>query len=154
MYTTCKLPCILPVNPDKTLQVTALAGALGRPIYVISLSSKGMSDESLRALLNSAAPRCMLLLEVGSRSVVLPAAAAGSRLPCCRLPGCLLCPVPHCLLLLEVGGRPVAPPASAVADMSLSLWGRLPVEAPGLCAHPHGRAAGSRHLTSGQSEPH
>lgn len=46
--------------------MTALAGALGRPICVISLSSKGMSDESLRGLLNSAAARCVLLLEVGS----------------------------------------------------------------------------------------
>jgi hypothetical protein len=68
---TCKMPNLWILNPDhKPWQVTALAGALGRPICVISLSSKGMSDESLRGLLNSAAARCMLLLEVGSRQPV------------------------------------------------------------------------------------
>lgn len=48
------------------VQVTALAGALRRPIYVINLSSPSLGDESLRALLNSAAPRSMLLLEVNT----------------------------------------------------------------------------------------
>ena len=65
--------------------MTALAGALGRPICVISLSSKGMSDESLRGLLNSAAARCMLLLEVGSSiACVLPAVGWGDMACCSR----------------------------------------------------------------------
>jgi hypothetical protein len=35
----------------------ALAGELGLPIYVVTLSSPSMHDEALRQLLNSAAPR-------------------------------------------------------------------------------------------------
>ena len=54
-------PKVPGLNPR---QVTALAGALRRPVYVVSLSSPAMGDEVLRGLLNSAAPRCVLLLEV------------------------------------------------------------------------------------------
>lgn len=44
--------------------MTALAGSLRRPIYVINLSSPSMGDEALRALLNSASAHSILLLEV------------------------------------------------------------------------------------------
>ena len=47
----------------KTSVVTALAGELGLDIYVVTLSSPSMTDETLRSLLNSAAERCILLLE-------------------------------------------------------------------------------------------
>eukprot|EP00201_Polytomella_parva_P012687 CAMPEP_0175059870 /NCGR_PEP_ID=MMETSP0052_2-20121109/12675_1 /TAXON_ID=51329 ORGANISM="Polytomella parva, Strain SAG 63-3" /NCGR_SAMPLE_ID=MMETSP0052_2 /ASSEMBLY_ACC=CAM_ASM_000194 /LENGTH=286 /DNA_ID=CAMNT_0016325473 /DNA_START=257 /DNA_END=1114 /DNA_ORIENTATION=+ len=47
----------------KTSLVTALAGDLQLDVYVISLSSPTMSDETLRNLLNTAATRCILLLE-------------------------------------------------------------------------------------------
>ena len=81
--------------------MTALAGALGRPICVISLSSKGMSDESLRGLLNSAEPRCVLLLEVGSRKFAR--AACNSSHVHAGLPrGLLHSAAPRCVLLLEV----------------------------------------------------
>jgi hypothetical protein len=35
----------------------ALAGALGLDIYVVTLSSPAMSDETLRSLLNAAEPK-------------------------------------------------------------------------------------------------
>ena len=41
----------------KTSLAMALAGELGLPIYVVTLSSPSMHDEALRQLLNSAAPR-------------------------------------------------------------------------------------------------
>ncbi|KAI0271129.1 P-loop containing nucleoside triphosphate hydrolase protein [Russula aff. rugulosa BPL654] len=47
----------------KTSLIHSLAGELGLDIYVVSLSSKGMSDNTLSTLMGSVPPRCILLLE-------------------------------------------------------------------------------------------
>eukprot|EP01023_Acetabularia_acetabulum_P015859 TRINITY_DN17785_c0_g1_i3.p1 TRINITY_DN17785_c0_g1~~TRINITY_DN17785_c0_g1_i3.p1 ORF type:complete len:539 (-),score=61.21 TRINITY_DN17785_c0_g1_i3:153-1676(-) len=47
----------------KTSLVTALAGELGLPIYVLSLSSPNLNDEIMRDLMNNAENRCIFLLE-------------------------------------------------------------------------------------------
>ncbi|KAL6756916.1 BCS1 N terminal-domain-containing protein [Haematococcus lacustris] len=47
----------------KTSLVTALAGSLAMDIYVVTLSSPAMTDETLRQLLNTAGEKCCLLLE-------------------------------------------------------------------------------------------
>ncbi|WIA09054.1 hypothetical protein OEZ85_008468 [Tetradesmus obliquus] len=52
-----------PPGTGKTSLVMALAGALGLEIYVVTLSSPTMTDETLRNLLNSAGMRSILLLE-------------------------------------------------------------------------------------------
>ncbi|WIA29129.1 hypothetical protein OEZ86_011640 [Tetradesmus obliquus] len=52
-----------PPGTGKTSLVMALAGALGLEIYVVTLSSPTMTDETLRNLLNSAGVRSILLLE-------------------------------------------------------------------------------------------
>lgn len=51
--------CMATAGTGKTSMVTALAGALGLDVYVVTLSSPSMSDETLRSLLNSAADRCV-----------------------------------------------------------------------------------------------
>ncbi|KAF9068383.1 P-loop containing nucleoside triphosphate hydrolase protein [Rhodocollybia butyracea] len=47
----------------KTSLIHSLAGELGLDIYVVSLSSKGMSDNTLTTLMGSVPSRCILLLE-------------------------------------------------------------------------------------------
>ncbi|KAF8891436.1 P-loop containing nucleoside triphosphate hydrolase protein [Mucidula mucida] len=47
----------------KTSLIHSLAGALGLDIFVLSLSSKGMSDNTLTALMGGVPSRCILLLE-------------------------------------------------------------------------------------------
>ncbi|KAF9454422.1 P-loop containing nucleoside triphosphate hydrolase protein [Macrolepiota fuliginosa MF-IS2] len=47
----------------KTSLIHSLAGELGLDIYVVSLSSKGMSDNMLTTLMGSVPSRCILLLE-------------------------------------------------------------------------------------------
>ncbi|KAH9970951.1 P-loop containing nucleoside triphosphate hydrolase protein [Lactifluus volemus] len=47
----------------KTSLIHSLAGELGLDIYVVSLSSKGMSDNTLNTLMGSVPSRCILLLE-------------------------------------------------------------------------------------------
>ncbi|KAI9510553.1 P-loop containing nucleoside triphosphate hydrolase protein [Russula earlei] len=47
----------------KTSLIHSLAGELGLDIYVVSLSSKGMSDNTLSTLMGNVPSRCILLLE-------------------------------------------------------------------------------------------
>ncbi|EJD48205.1 P-loop containing nucleoside triphosphate hydrolase protein [Auricularia subglabra TFB-10046 SS5] len=47
----------------KTSLIHSLAGELGLDIYVVSLSSKGMSDNTLNSLMGRVPSRCILLLE-------------------------------------------------------------------------------------------
>jgi len=47
----------------KTSLIHSLAGELGLDIYVVSLSSKGMSDNMLTTLMGGVPSRCILLLE-------------------------------------------------------------------------------------------
>ncbi|KAG6885761.1 hypothetical protein C0993_010273 [Termitomyces sp. T159_Od127] len=47
----------------KTSLIHSLAGELGLDIYVVSLSSKGMSDNTLTTLMGHVPSRCILLLE-------------------------------------------------------------------------------------------
>ncbi|RPD57296.1 P-loop containing nucleoside triphosphate hydrolase protein [Lentinus tigrinus ALCF2SS1-6] len=47
----------------KTSLIHSLAGELGLDIYVVSLSSKGMSDNTLTTLMGNVPSRCILLLE-------------------------------------------------------------------------------------------
>lgn len=47
----------------KTSLIHSLAGELGLDIYVVSLSSKGMSDNTLITLMGTVPSRCILLLE-------------------------------------------------------------------------------------------
>ncbi|KAH8806670.1 P-loop containing nucleoside triphosphate hydrolase protein [Flagelloscypha sp. PMI_526] len=47
----------------KTSLIHSLAGELGLDIYVVSLSAKGMSDNTLSALMGNVPSRCILLLE-------------------------------------------------------------------------------------------
>ncbi|PCH36454.1 nucleoside triphosphate hydrolase protein [Wolfiporia cocos MD-104 SS10] len=47
----------------KTSLIHSLAGELGLDIYVVSLSSKGMSDNTLSSLMGNVPSRCILLLE-------------------------------------------------------------------------------------------
>ncbi|KAF8184488.1 P-loop containing nucleoside triphosphate hydrolase protein [Pholiota molesta] len=47
----------------KTSLIHSLAGELGLDIYVVSLSSKGMSDNTLTTLMGNVPQRCILLLE-------------------------------------------------------------------------------------------
>ncbi|OSX64538.1 hypothetical protein POSPLADRAFT_1078463, partial [Postia placenta MAD-698-R-SB12] len=47
----------------KTSLIHSLAGELGLDIYVVSLSSKGMSDNTLSNLMGNVPSRCILLLE-------------------------------------------------------------------------------------------
>ncbi|EPQ56200.1 P-loop containing nucleoside triphosphate hydrolase protein [Gloeophyllum trabeum ATCC 11539] len=47
----------------KTSLIHSLAGELGLDIYVVSLSSKGMSDNTLANLMGNVPSRCILLLE-------------------------------------------------------------------------------------------
>ncbi|KAJ2913356.1 hypothetical protein MD484_g7058, partial [Candolleomyces efflorescens] len=47
----------------KTSLIHSLAGELGLDIYVVSLSAKGMSDNTLSALMSNVPSRCILLLE-------------------------------------------------------------------------------------------
>ncbi|KAF5386353.1 hypothetical protein D9757_006641 [Collybiopsis confluens] len=47
----------------KTSLIHSLAGELGLDIYVVSLSSKGMSDNTLTTLMGAVPSRCILLLE-------------------------------------------------------------------------------------------
>ncbi|KAI6023800.1 P-loop containing nucleoside triphosphate hydrolase protein [Pisolithus microcarpus] len=47
----------------KTSLIHSLAGELGLDIYVVSLSSKGMSDNTLTTLMSHVPSRCILLLE-------------------------------------------------------------------------------------------
>ncbi|OJT02487.1 hypothetical protein TRAPUB_6994 [Trametes pubescens] len=47
----------------KTSLIHSLAGELGLDIYVVSLSSKGMSDNTLTRLMSNVPSRCILLLE-------------------------------------------------------------------------------------------
>lgn len=56
----------------------ALAGALGLEIYVITLSSPTMTDETLRQLLNTAGTKSILLLEDVDAAFVDRTAAAGA----------------------------------------------------------------------------
>lgn len=62
----------------KTSLVMALAGALGLDIYVVTLSSPTMTDETLRHLLNSAGAKSILLLEDVDAAFVERSAAAGA----------------------------------------------------------------------------
>ncbi|KAF8643026.1 hypothetical protein AX16_009270 [Volvariella volvacea WC 439] len=47
----------------KTSLIHSLAGELGLDIYVVSLSAKGMSDNTLATLMGNVPTRCILLLE-------------------------------------------------------------------------------------------
>ncbi|CCM01274.1 uncharacterized protein FIBRA_03323 [Fibroporia radiculosa] len=53
----------LEVDSGKTSLIHSLAGELGLDIYVVSLSSKGMSDNTLSNLMGNVPSRCILLLE-------------------------------------------------------------------------------------------
>ncbi|KAF9038693.1 P-loop containing nucleoside triphosphate hydrolase protein [Panaeolus papilionaceus] len=65
----------------KTSLIHSLAGELGLDIYVVSLSSKGMSDNTLTTLMGHVPSRCILLLEdldaAFTRSVTRDAASTG-----------------------------------------------------------------------------
>jgi chaperone BCS1 len=65
----------------KTSLIHSLAGELGLDIYVVSLSSKGMSDNTLTTLMGHVPSRCILLLEdldaAFTRSVSRDSASTG-----------------------------------------------------------------------------
>ncbi|PPR01558.1 hypothetical protein CVT24_005884 [Panaeolus cyanescens] len=65
----------------KTSLIHSLAGELGLDIYVVSLSSKGMSDNTLTTLMGHVPSRCILLLEdldaAFTRSVTRDSASTG-----------------------------------------------------------------------------
>lgn len=69
-----------PPGTGKTSLVMSLAGELRLDIYVVTLSSPAMGDETLRQLLNTAAPRSILLLEDVDAAFLDREAAAGSKL--------------------------------------------------------------------------
>ncbi|THH08395.1 hypothetical protein EW146_g9003 [Bondarzewia mesenterica] len=50
-------------HSGKTSLIHSMAGELGLDIYVVSLSSKGMSDNTLTTLMGNVPSRCILLLE-------------------------------------------------------------------------------------------
>jgi len=66
----------------KTSLIHSLAGELGLDIYVVSLSSKGMSDNTLTTLMSHVPSRCILLLEdldaAFTRSVTRDASSTGT----------------------------------------------------------------------------
>ncbi|KAG2057581.1 P-loop containing nucleoside triphosphate hydrolase protein [Suillus hirtellus] len=66
----------------KTSLIHSLAGELGLDIYVVSLSSKGMSDNTLTTLMGHVPSRCILLLEdldaAFTRSVSRDASSTGA----------------------------------------------------------------------------
>jgi len=66
----------------KTSLIHSLAGELGLDIYVVSLSSKGMSDNTLTTLIGHVPSRCILLLEdldaAFTRSVSHDASSTGT----------------------------------------------------------------------------
>ncbi|KAF8815434.1 P-loop containing nucleoside triphosphate hydrolase protein [Phlegmacium glaucopus] len=66
----------------KTSLIHSLAGELGLDIYVVSLSSKGMSDNTLTTLMGHVPSRCILLLEdldaAFTRSVTRDATSTGT----------------------------------------------------------------------------
>jgi len=66
----------------KTSLIHSLAGELGLDIYVVSLSSKGMSDNTLTTLMSNVPTRCILLLEdldaAFTRSVSRDATSTGT----------------------------------------------------------------------------
>ncbi|PPQ68394.1 hypothetical protein CVT25_007932 [Psilocybe cyanescens] len=66
----------------KTSLIHSLAGELGLDIYVVSLSSKGMSDNTLTTLMGNVPSRCILLLEdldaAFTRSVSRDATSTGA----------------------------------------------------------------------------
>ncbi|KIJ21043.1 hypothetical protein PAXINDRAFT_6820 [Paxillus involutus ATCC 200175] len=66
----------------KTSLIHSLAGELGLDIYVVSLSSKGMSDNTLSTLMGHVPSRCILLLEdldaAFTRSVSRDASSTGA----------------------------------------------------------------------------
>ncbi|KAF5368166.1 hypothetical protein D9615_010192 [Tricholomella constricta] len=66
----------------KTSLIHSLAGELGLDIYVVSLSSKGMSDNTLTTLMTHVPSRCILLLEdldaAFTRSVSRDATSTGA----------------------------------------------------------------------------
>ncbi|KAL0570944.1 hypothetical protein V5O48_011014 [Marasmius crinis-equi] len=65
----------------KTSLIHSLAGELGLDIYVVSLSAKGMSDNTLSTLMGNVPSRCILLLEdldaAFTRSVSRDASSTG-----------------------------------------------------------------------------
>ncbi|KIJ65434.1 hypothetical protein HYDPIDRAFT_110506 [Hydnomerulius pinastri MD-312] len=69
----------------KTSLIHSLAGELGLDIYVVSLSSKGMSDNTLTTLMGHVPSRCILLLEdldaAFTRSVSRDASSTGAPTP-------------------------------------------------------------------------
>ncbi|KDQ61810.1 hypothetical protein JAAARDRAFT_31284 [Jaapia argillacea MUCL 33604] len=66
----------------KTSLIHSLAGELGLDIYVVSLSSKGMSDNTLATLMGHVPSRCILLLEdldaAFTRSVTRDSSSTGT----------------------------------------------------------------------------
>lgn len=66
----------------KTSLIHSLAGELGLDIYVVSLSAKGMSDNTLTTLMGHVSSRCILLLEdldaAFTRSVSRDASSTGA----------------------------------------------------------------------------
>ncbi|KAJ7065335.1 P-loop containing nucleoside triphosphate hydrolase protein [Mycena amicta] len=66
----------------KTSLIHSLAGELGLDIYVVSLSAKGMSDNTLTTLMGNVPSRCIVLLEdldaAFTRSVSRDASATGA----------------------------------------------------------------------------
>lgn len=66
----------------KTSLIHSLAGELGLDIYVVSLSSKGMSDNTLTTLMGNVPSRCILLLEdldaAFTRSVTRDSSSTGT----------------------------------------------------------------------------
>ncbi|KAJ7582059.1 P-loop containing nucleoside triphosphate hydrolase protein [Mycena floridula] len=69
----------------KTSLIHSLAGELGLDIYVVSLSSKGMSDNTLTTLMGGVPSRCILLLEdldaAFTRSVSRDSTSTGAPQP-------------------------------------------------------------------------
>ncbi|EIW75156.1 P-loop containing nucleoside triphosphate hydrolase protein [Coniophora puteana RWD-64-598 SS2] len=69
----------------KTSLIHSLAGELGLDIYVVSLSSKGMSDNTLATLMGNVPSRCILLLEdldaAFTRSVSRDSSSTGAPNP-------------------------------------------------------------------------
>ncbi|KAG9313221.1 P-loop containing nucleoside triphosphate hydrolase protein [Chiua virens] len=69
----------------KTSLIHSLAGELGLDIYVVSLSSKGMSDNTLTTLMGHVPSRCILLLEdldaAFTRSVSRDSSSTGAPTP-------------------------------------------------------------------------
>ncbi|GFH15661.1 uncharacterized protein HaLaN_11929 [Haematococcus lacustris] len=111
----------------KTSLVTALAGSLAMDIYVVTLSSPAMTDETLRQLLNTAGEKCCLLLEDVDAAFVGREGQAGGTAGAITFSG---------LLNAIDGVRPLAQAVDAAAPGAAGAIAAAPGAAGAIAAAP------------------